>query len=600
MKIVEIEKIYQERILTFSAEETRIRKRLTILSILRFFSFVSAIVLAVLLINGIHLFKIIGSIFFFTLFILFVIYYFKQTSLLNHYKNLIKINYEEKEALNNNFSFFNEGSDYINREHPYSYDLDIFGQGSLFQYLNRTFTIVGRNLLAERLLNLDFNKNDIDDRQEAIRELSPEINWRQNVMATAYASPVSADDNKKIEGWLDKPIYFLNRTFYKILLVVLPSVTITFLFLLLLGISHYSWFTLFAIIQLLVSGLLLKKTNKEQRMVSEGLRVLKNYSKVLQLIEEKSFNSILLNKFKSDIKTKNESAGKAFSKLIKVIDAFDTRLNLFMGAVLNATLMWDLYSMIRLELWKRKYGSNVKKWLRVMAEFDVLCSMANFSYNNPDYNFPFVSNNTILESYELGHPLIPSKGRINNDFIIKKSGEMIIVTGANMAGKSTFLRTIGVNLIIAMNGMPVCAKEFKFRITDIFSGMRTADSLKENESYFYAELKRLKHIVEKLKEGTSSFILLDEILKGTNSIDKAKGSWKFVEHLIELKATGVIATHDLSLCDLEAKYPDKIINKCFEVQIDKNKIKFDYKLHSGVTQNMNASLLMQQMGIFSK
>jgi hypothetical protein len=350
MKIVEIEKIYQKRIQTFSTKENRIRKRLAILSILRFFSFVLAILLFVLLFKEVTLFKIVGGILSFVLFILFVVHYFKQTDLLNHYKNLIKINSEEKEVLNYNYSFFNDGADYINRDHPYSYDLDIFGKGSLFQYLNRTFTIAGRNLLAKRLLNLDFSKNDIDDRQEAIRELTPEINWRQNVMATAYASPVSADDNKKIECWLDKPIYFLDRIFYKILLVILPSVTIIFLFLLLLGVSHYSWFTLFAIIQLLVTGLLLRKTNKEQQMVSEGLRVLKNYSKVLKLIEEKPFDSLLLNNLKSDIKTKNESAGQAFSKLIKVIDAFDTKLNLFMSTVLNATLMWDLYSMIRLEL----------------------------------------------------------------------------------------------------------------------------------------------------------------------------------------------------------------------------------------------------------
>jgi len=199
----------------------------------------------------------------------------------------------------------------------------------------------------------------------------------------------------------------------------------------------------------------------------------------------------------------------------------------------------------------------------------------------------------------LGHPLIFKEKRVNTNFEVQKAGEIDIITGANMAGKSTFLRTVGVNLILALNGFPVCASKFQFQLLEIYTGMRTADSLKENESYFYAELKRLKRIIEKLKQGKLTFLLLDEILKGTNSVDKAKGSRKFVDNLIKLKATGIVATHDLSLCEMEKEYPDNIENKCFEVEIDHNKIEFDYKLRSGITKNMNASLLMQQMGIFS-
>ena len=254
---------------------------------------------------------------------------------------------------------------------------------------------------------------------------------------------------------------------------------------------------------------------------------------------------------------------------------------------------------MRLERWKSKYGKNIKQWIQVIAEFDSYCSMANYSFNNSDFVYPIISDQTVLDTEELGHPLIPRLKRIHNNFKIEKMGEVDIITGANMAGKSTFLRTIGVNIILAMNGLPVCAKKFHFRLMDVYSGMRTADSLQENESYFYAELKRLRYVIERLKEGTPTFLLLDEILKGTNSIDKAEGSRKFVEHLIKLKATGIVATHDLTLCNLEKDYPNNIENKCFEVEINADKIKFDYKLRAGVTQNMNASLLMKQMGIFS-
>jgi len=262
--------------------------------------------------------------------------------------------------------------------------------------------------------------------------------------------------------------------------------------------------------------------------------------------------------------------------------------------------MWDLYSVMRLERWKVKYGENVKLWVKIIAEFDVYCSFSNFAYNNPEYSYPKIAGNVVIKATELGHPLIPSKKRINNDFEINHLGQIDIITGANMAGKSTFLRTIGVNLLLALNGMPVCASEYNFKIIDLFSGMRTADSLKENESYFYAELKRLKYIIEKLQKGQPTLLLLDEILKGTNSVDKAKGSWKFVEHLILLKATGIVATHDLTLCKIEESYPNNISNKCFEVDIEGQNISFDYKLKSGVTKNMNASLLMKQMGLFKK
>ena len=300
----------------------------------------------------------------------------------------------------------------------------------------------------------------------------------------------------------------------------------------------------------------------------------------------------------NDLQTGSVNAELAFKKLIRIIDAFDTRLNILIGVILNATLMWDLYSVMRLERWKQKYGANVKQWVKVIAKFDVYCSMANFSYNNQEFTYPKISNEIVINAEELGHPLIPQSQRVNNDFTINRLGEIDIITGANMAGKSTFLRTVGVNFILALNGMPVCAMSFKFKIMDLFSGMRTADSLKENESYFYAELKRLKYIIDKLKQEQPTLILLDEILKGTNSVDKAKGSWKFIEHLIALKATGIVATHDLTLCEIEKEHPENIKNKCFEVDIDGQKISFDYKLKSGVTQNMNATILMKQMGIF--
>jgi DNA mismatch repair ATPase MutS len=599
MEIDNLQGIYEKRIDLFKLNEFKIKKQLVLLSFLRFISFILSIIVIVLLNKQFSIF-LLGILFFlFSLFIAGVIFYLKKTEVLNHFKNLIRINSDEINVLNNDFSGFNNGEEFINRDHAYSYDLDLFGEGSLFQYLNRTVTLVGRELLAKKLLNITKESSFVENQQKGITELNPKIDWRQNFIATAYSCPVTKDDNKKINDWIEQPVYYLKRVFFKIIVVLLPAVTLSFLVLLLAGISSYMWFVFFGLLQLFIASLLLRKTNEEQRIVTEELRILKNYSKLIKRIESEEFSSEVLKKLQNNLKTGDLKAEAAFKKLIKIIDAFDTRLNMILGVVLNATLMWDLYSVMRLERWKIKYGQNVKQWVKVIAEFDFYCSLSNYAYNNPDFIYPTISDQMILETENLGHPLIPETKRVNNNFKIENPGEIDIITGANMAGKSTFLRTVGINLILAMTGAPVCAKKFNFRLMDLYSGMRTADSLKENESYFYAELKRLKKIVEKLQGGEATFILLDEILKGTNSIDKAEGSKKFVEHLILLKATGIVATHDLTLCDLQKTHPQNIKNKCFEVEIHGDKIKFDYKLRAGITQNMNASVLMRQMGIFT-
>ncbi|MDA3953934.1 MAG: hypothetical protein PF485_09820 [Bacteroidales bacterium] len=599
MEINELLNTYQKRVDSYTSKLVIVKRDLVVLSFLRFLAFISTFALVVLLVKHFSVLFLVLVLLSFALFIFFVLYYFKRTDYLNHLQNLIKINKDEIDVLNNDYSKFYDGEKYMSRDHAYSYDLDLFGQGSLFQYLNRTVTLVGRKLLSSRLLNINIITGLVlEKRHEVLKELRVKIDWRHNFLATAYSSPVTEDDNKKLDIWLKEPVFFIKKIAFRILIVLLPAITLLFVGLFVAGISHYVWFTTLALMQLFFAIVILRRTNKEQNRVSKGLGILRNYSKLIKLIEPEIFSSEILKDLQKELQTESVRAEFAFKKLIKIIDAFDTRLNIFLGFILNATLMWDLYSMIRLERWKLKYGKNVKQWVQVIAEFDFYCSLANYSYNNPDFVFPEISEKAVLHSQELGHPLIPKLKRVNNDYGIDP-GKIDIITGANMAGKSTFLRTVGVNLILAMTGMPVCATKFEFRLMDLFSGMRTADSLKENESYFYAELKRLKHIIEKLKNGNSAFVLLDEILKGTNSIDKAKGSWKFVEHLINLEATGIVATHDLNLCKLEKNYPDNIKNKCFEVEINSDKIKFDYKLRKGVTQNMNASLLMKQMGIFS-
>jgi DNA mismatch repair ATPase MutS len=273
-------------------------------------------------------------------------------------------------------------------------------------------------------------------------------------------------------------------------------------------------------------------------------------------------------------------------------------MNMLIGVVLNGLLLWDYHCIYRLEKWKSSNKKLFPVWLEMLGRVDAYISLGNYAHNNPAFAYPVISDKGIVFSAKmLGHQLIDENKRVCNDFEIDQKGIVCIISGANMAGKSTFLRTVAINYILGMVGAPVCAGEMSFLPSKLFTSMRTTDSLSSNESYFYAELKRLKALKSKVEAGEPVFFILDEILKGTNSKDKAKGSKLFLEKLVALQGTGLIATHDTSLGMMEQEHPGVIMNKCFEIEIDGELIKFDYKLQDGITQKMNAAFLMKQMGI---
>jgi DNA mismatch repair ATPase MutS len=260
-------------------------------------------------------------------------------------------------------------------------------------------------------------------------------------------------------------------------------------------------------------------------------------------------------------------------------------------------LFWHIRYGRLVEKWSVTEKSHINKWFLAMGRFDAFVSMSGFAYNHPGYNYPEIAPNFIFEAKALGHPLINRKTCVKNDVYIPKRSFFLVVTGANMAGKSTYLRTVGLNHIIGAMGMPVCADSLVFSPIQLVTNLRTADSLADNESYFFAELKRLKMIIDRLQSGEELFIVLDEILKGTNSEDKQKGSLALMKQLISLQANGIIATHDLVLGTLEKEYPANIKNYRFEADIENENLSFTYKIREGIAQNMNASFLMRKMGI---
>jgi len=265
--------------------------------------------------------------------------------------------------------------------------------------------------------------------------------------------------------------------------------------------------------------------------------------------------------------------------------------------VLNTFLAFDLIVIIRLEKWKERNKDKLVDWFQILDEFDSLNSLANFAWANPEYVFPEISaNEMFFEAQEISHPLMPKQQRVANSIIFDTT-KFVILTGANMSGKSTFLRTIGINMIFAFMGMPVSAKSLKLSMLKLMTSMKVADSLVENTSYFLAELKRLQSIMAELQKEEKVFILLDEILKGTNSADKLEGSIKLVRKFLSLHCLGIIATHDIELAKLENEYPDPVCNMSFESDISKSELIFDYKIRLGPAKTKNAALLMQRMGI---
>jgi DNA mismatch repair ATPase MutS len=386
----------------------------------------------------------------------------------------------------------------------------------------------------------------------------------------------------------------------RFLIYLLPAAAIVSLILVLAGLLHYYIFVTIFLINLFYVAAGLKDTNRIHAVLSRRYLYLSSMDELLRTFDKVTFSSEVLNDIKTNISGEKISAAVSVNKLSRLIQAFDSRLNIIVSVLLNGLLLWDYHTVYRLEKWKATYRSLFPLWLEMLGEADAYISLGNYAFNNPGFVYPVLSDsNNIFSAKNLGHQLIDQEKRVCNDFVLPVRGTVCIISGANMAGKSTFLRTIAVNYILGMAGAPVCASEMQFVPRKLFTSMRTTDSLSNNESYFYAELKRLKALKSGIEDGEEVLFILDEILKGTNSADKSLGSKLFLKRLVELRATGLIATHDTSLGEMENEHPGLIINRCFEIEIEGETIKFDYKLQNGITHKMNAALLMKQMGILN-
>ncbi|MDO4164100.1 MAG: hypothetical protein Q4D56_06900 [Bacteroides sp.] len=510
----------------------------------------------------------------------------------------MEINRQELAALEYDTSAFDDGSEFTDPAHLYTFDLDVFGPHSLFQYINRTCTQPGKQRLAGWLNKHLESRDEIKSRQEAVRELAGELKFRQRFRILGLLYKGKAADENELKAWAESAVLFRKKGALRLLPWVVTGINAVCLALVVSGLLPATiWGMVWMAFVLLGFGFTGRVT-KMQAVYGKKLQILGTYAVLLHLVEEQPMHSPLLEKIKSDMGGERQTASDAIRQLSRLMHELDQRNNMIMYAILNGCFFWELRQIMRIEAWKEQYAADLPRWLNAIGEVDALCSLATFAYNHPDYTYPtFGDRPFCLRGKALGHPLMHRDRCVRNDIDIEKRPFFIIITGANMAGKSTYLRTIGINYLLACVSAPVCARSMHLYPARLVTSLRTSDSLNDNESYFFAELKRLKLIIDKLQEGEELFIILDEILKGTNSMDKQKGSFALIKQFMTLQANGIIATHDLLLGTLIDLFPEDIRNFCFEADIKDNELTFAYRLRPGIAQNMNACFLMKKMGI---
>ncbi|MEM6396848.1 MAG: hypothetical protein AAF741_10925 [Bacteroidota bacterium] len=523
----------------------------------------------------------------------------------------------ELRALDHDFSSWAEGNDYLLEDHPYTGDLDIFGQNSIFKFLNRTVTRLGSDRLASQL-NGPMATYVIISRQNTIEVLSKEPDWCHTFRARGMETEEKEGSVKELLEWVKLPLLLGGEKpdmGAKLVMYLAPVLTALFVYLLVIGQP-----VLLALICLLPAGYYLRKYKSKSNRIHEQTALsgdtLNRYRGLIELIENRKGESSYWQELYAKLGHDGE-ASKAIGRLSHAINRLDVRYNA-LSILLEIAALYSLHYQLLLDQWRANYRDALPEWIDTLAEVDALMSWANLRYNQSEWTWPEPTSDARISAHELGHPLIDPRQRVANNFECATDGHIHLVTGSNMAGKSTWLRTVGINLVLAQAGGPVCAKHFQFPPLQVWTSMRTQDALSDNTSSFFAELKRLKRIINAVESPLKSprrgeavgpppsgelegdptvFFLLDEILKGTNSRDRHTGARALIRQLIRAEGAGIIATHDLELAEMEKEPGSEVENYAMEVDIVDGELDFDYKIKRGVSQSFNATVLMAQMGI---
>ena len=533
---------------------------------------------------------------------------------------LLKVYQNEIKAWEGDFSPFETGGQYLNPQHSYAFDLDVFGKDSLFNRICRTITSGGSDRLAANLTReTPLSLKEIRKRAELQKEIAAP-DWRMDFLAlgernckkidsAAVAEAMQKVSQMEVPGWFGSPISLVLG--WLAIIGIIGSVVLSICSVISINIPLW-WVMLQYMVVFFVCKQTLDKIDSNGGKLRHQLIA---YSQILRLIAQRNFQSQLGREMQESL----ADALPSFAQLEKILKGYDRRGN-FLGLFFTDAFMLSDFFLVRSFLkWKNTYMVKMEEWMHIISEMDAMVSMADFRYNHPEAEeAEFVSGSPeadtesdvsenagigspeiVFEGKNLYHPFLGAKA-VKNDFTIKDDNYYII-TGANMAGKSTFLRSLGVNYILAMAGMPVFADQLKISRFRLFSSMRTTDDLTHGISYFNAELIRLEELLkfcresaEGYKEPLRTLIILDEILKGTNSLDKLNGSRKFLEAIAKQPVSGIIATHDLELSKMENDASEKFHNYCFEIDLGTD-VTYTYKIQKGVARNQNATFLLNKI-----
>ena len=589
--------IYKQQLSILHSELALLNKRRSLLGWLRLFTMVGALILIWFIWSGGLLSLLPLPLLLIGLFLFILAKDIDNNATIENKKRLQQINETEIEILNHHFTHLPDGSIYKPEAHAYANDLDIFGRASLYQYINRCTSEQGNILFSNWLLQ-PASKETILLRQQAIKELTTELNWRQQLQSFGMKTTITNATQQKIETWLLQPNKFLHSSTWKFFKYFLPAISFILLILHLTDVLSSVFFYPLIFLMLILSFGISKLVMPAYLQLDNIAKQLESLSDSISWIEKKEFISPLLQQLKNKYKSGASTSSKAIKELKNILDRFDIRLNPLVFIPLNTFLFWDLQQVFALEKWRLTNKQNINEWFHALAEIESLSSLSSFNFNHPENSFPVLSDNEgVFIAEELGHPLIQKEKLVCNSFSTERLGQMNLITGSNMAGKSTFLRSVGVNIVLAMMGSSVVSKSLVLSPLKVLSSMRVSDNLEESTSTFYAELKKLKEIIDAVYNNEKVFLLLDEILRGTNSADRHTGSRALIKQLILHNAAGLIATHDLELTKLADEFPDNIHNYHFDVQMENDELYFDYKLKRGICRSMNASLLMKKIGI---
>ena len=589
--------VFTQKAAQYQTQAQRVVRRFNQLSIVRTLAFLLALVGLVYFANAradhsflvLLLVSVVG-------FPLLIRYHNRLRAQKDHLLTLRIINEDESQRLNLQLSKFDTGEAFRQRNHPYSGDLDVFGEHSLFQLINRSATQQGKATLAHWLLH-PATQPVIRERQAAVRELTKLTDWRQTFQAYGLQRPEEEASLTTLLAWIQSSPALPRRALYTGLcfgLALLATVAIVVYFT--VGISGYV-----PILLLAVNGMVLWTTAGVARdthhKTTQSVAALGAYRQMLMGVEQQPFASARLQQLRATLSYSGVAASREISQLRYILDNFDARGNMFYH-LFNIIFLLDVFWLLRADRWKARLQGDVAQWFESVSEIEGLGSLASFAFAHPSFVFPTITDQEFrLHAQGMGHCLIPLQQRVTNNFTTEDRGTITIITGSNMSGKSTFLRTVGVNVVLALAGAPVCADTFEVSVMQLFTSMRTQDSLEENVSSFYAELRRLRQLLDMLQAPEQPVLfMLDEILKGTNSQDRHHGAASLIKQLSKLEATGFVSTHDLELGELE-KTLFGVKNYSFTSTIEQDEIYFDYKLHKGVCQSFNASKLMAKMGI---